>query len=276
MTSYKFYNLTNYKMFKAVFSKEKNRDLLEELLYEATNKRFKIISLEMTEVPKENIHKKGKILDIIAKTENGKIVNIELNNSEADYLNRRNASYIFNLYNQKLQTCETYQNMGMFIQINLTNGKKDVPIDGYYTLYDKKNNRTFIDNFEIYEINLQKAKEAWYNKPRGKKILPLIACDEEELDSAIGDGYVERVQKEVKYLNTDSEFVRFMSEEDEERLYTNSLKQQYMEAGLKEGIEQGLNQRNIEIAKNMLKENININTISKVTELSIEEIENLK
>ena len=264
----KFYNLTNDKVFKAVFSKEKNRDLLEELLYEITNKKFKVISLEMTEMPKENIHKKGKILDVIAKTKDGEIVNIELNNTEADYLNRRNASYIFNLYNQKLQVSETYQNMPMFIQINLTNGKKDVPLDGYYTLYDKKNNRTFIDNFEIYEINLEKAKKSWYNKNSEKKLLAMLACDEEELGKAMGDGYVERVQKEVKYLNEDSEFVRFMSEEDEERLYTNSLKQQYMEAGIE--------QEKINTVNNMLKENIDINTISKVTSLSIEEIQNIK
>ena len=43
-----------------------------------------------------------------------------------------------------------------------------------------------------------------------------------------------------------------------------------------EGYRQGEAERNIEIAKNMLKENINIELISKVTGLSLEEIENLK
>lgn len=38
----------------------------------------------------------------------------------------------------------------------------------------------------------------------------------------------------------------------------------------------GKNERNIEIAQNMLKENVNIELISKVTGLSIDEIEKLK
>ena len=48
------------------------------------------------------------------------------------------------------------------------------------------------------------------------------------------------------------------------------------EKGRKEGIEQGINKRNIEIAKNMLKQNLSIDMISSITGLSIEEINNLK
>ena len=46
--------------------------------------------------------------------------------------------------------------------------------------------------------------------------------------------------------------------------------------GYRQGEAKGKVERNIEIAKNMLKENINIELISKVTGLSLEEIENLK
>lgn len=46
--------------------------------------------------------------------------------------------------------------------------------------------------------------------------------------------------------------------------------------GIKEGKELGVKERNIEIAKNMLKENIDIKTISKVTGLIIKDIQNLK
>ncbi len=44
----------------------------------------------------------------------------------------------------------------------------------------------------------------------------------------------------------------------------------------KEGIEQGSKQKQFEIAKNMLKENSDINFICKVTGLDKEEIESLK
>ncbi len=40
--------------------------------------------------------------------------------------------------------------------------------------------------------------------------------------------------------------------------------------------EEGKNERNIEIAKNMIKENISIDIIAKVTGLPLEELEKLK
>ena len=46
--------------------------------------------------------------------------------------------------------------------------------------------------------------------------------------------------------------------------------------GMAEGEAKGKKERNIEIAQNMLKENVNLELISKVTGLSLEEIENLK
>lgn len=288
MTTYKFYKLTNDKVFKAVFSKESNWDMLEELLYEVTDTRFKIISLLTQELPKNNIHKKGKILDVVAKTQKGQIVNIELNNSDSKYLHRRNFAYICGLYSESLKVSDTYQNMPMFIQINLTNNKRNIPLSISYTVNNKETGIEFVDNFLIYEINIQKAKETWYNKPKGKRLLALLDCNEEELNNAIGDDIVERLKKEVKDLNEDTEFIQFLSDEDEERLYINSLKQEFKEEaygeGLKEGIEEGIeqgiekgsNQRNIEIAKNMLNKGTDLGFISEVTGLNIKDIENLK
>ena len=48
------------------------------------------------------------------------------------------------------------------------------------------------------------------------------------------------------------------------------------EEGIKEGIEKGSKNEKINIAKNMLKDNVDINIISKYSGLSIEEIENLQ
>ena len=69
------------------------------------------------------------------------------------------------------------------------------------------------------------------------------------------------------------------------RLYTklsrremeyNTLIVEATEKGLKEGIEQGIEQNNLEVAKKMLEENIKVETISKITGLTKEEIAKLK
>lgn len=267
MATYKFYKLTNDKMCKAIFSKKSNSDLLERLLFEVTGIIFKVISVTIPELPKNNIHLRGKILDIVANTKDGTIFNIELNNSFADYLCRRNASYLFNLYSNQVRESETYQSMPDIIQINLTNGQKDMPLKAEYTLYDKENKLEYIDNLKIYEINLQKAKEKWYNESSNKSLISLFCCDLEELTNTRGDDLVEKLKEEIQRLNKDVEFVKFLSDEEEERLYTNSLKQEAFEDGIEQGI--------IVTAKNMLKENIDINTVSKVTGLSVDEINKL-
>jgi predicted transposase/invertase (TIGR01784 family) len=48
-----------------------------------------------------------------------------------------------------------------------------------------------------------------------------------------------------------------------------------MEQGISQGIQQGSQQAKIETAKNMLKDNLDIQTILKYTGLSIEEIKSL-
>ncbi len=43
-----------------------------------------------------------------------------------------------------------------------------------------------------------------------------------------------------------------------------------------DGIERGIKQKAIEVAKAMLKKNYNVNDISEITELSLDEVEKLK
>lgn len=179
------------------------------------------------------------------------------------YLHRRNLAYAGEVYANELKTSETYQSMTKVIQINLTNENKEIPLMIDYTVNNKETGIEFVDNFIIYEINLQKAKDTWYNNPKGKRILSLISCDEEELESAIGDGYVERI-KEEKYFN-------FLTVEEDDELYINSVKQEEYD----KGIEQGLNEKTIEIAKNMLNKGTDISFISEITGLSIEDIKKI-
>ena len=55
-----------------------------------------------------------------------------------------------------------------------------------------------------------------------------------------------------------------------------ALKDEGIREGIEQGIEQGIKQQKIEIAKNMIKDNISIETISKYTNLTTQEIDKLK
>ena len=54
----KFYKIKNDYVFKAIFCKEENKDILERLIEEVINKKVEIISLDVPEVIKKNVREK--------------------------------------------------------------------------------------------------------------------------------------------------------------------------------------------------------------------------
>ena len=77
---------------------------------------------------------------------------------------------------------------------------------------------------------------------------------------------------ELERLSQDENIIGLYDAELLQEKHEKSIK----EEGIKEGIKEGINQRNIEIAKNLLNENISIELITKTTGLTLKEIENLK
>ena len=121
-----------------------------------------------------------------------------------------------------------------------------------------------------------------YNEGKEEyKILATLMCDKEELhDICKGDKVLEKLESEVVRMNEDDQIrENLLAIENAKRVHATLMqnaKEEGLEEGTKIGIEQGSKQEKIEIAKNMLKENMDINMISKITSLTKEEIESLK
>ena len=275
---HKFYNATNDAMFKAIFTNPNNEDLLTSLLETILKTKVKILKLLPPEKIKKHIRDKGKTLDVLIEAEN-KIINIELNADYYSNLHRRNAAYIFNNYIEDLESGEDYINMHNHIQINLTNNlPKEYPLVKIYKLIDNKEKKEFIDNLIIYEFNLNKIKEMCYNKGNQEyKLLAALSCNEEELDNlSKNDKLLEKFKGEVMRMNKNRKFANFMDQEEEARKLHNTLMAEATMKGVEQGLEQGENNSKLEIALNMKKDKVDIDTIIKYTNLSKAEIENLK
>ena len=78
--------------------------------------------------------------------------------------------------------------------------------------------------------------------------------------------------RKVEDLSTDPEFIGYYDVEEKHKQDLEDAE----EYGIQQGFEKGIEQRNIEIAKNMLKDGSEVELISKYTNLSISEIEELK
>ena len=89
-----------------------------------------------------------------------------------------------------------------------------------------------------------------------------------ELEQVSGDEKIRRIAElKEKYIRDEQASLEYAKDEG----YKTGK-----EEGMKAGIEEGRNERNLDIAKNLLKQNIAIDIISKATGLTQEEIEKLK
>ena len=148
--------------------------------------------------------------------------------------------------------------------------KKDDKICRIYTLNDGEKN--FVRNFKIVEWNMDKVLNYWYAKDEVNiqkfKYLIMLDLNEEDLAKLSNDRKVMKFMNEVKKVNEDPEFFSYMTkEEDEEKCHNTEIKEA-TEAGKKKAYEN--------IAKEMLKSNMPMKDIIKISKLSEKEILNLK
>ena len=120
------------------------------------------------------------------------------------------------------------------------------------------------DLFQIYILDLDAENQISYNKNErlNKWQLMFNAATDEEMNNAIkGDKIMEEIYEEMKRFSK-NEWVNDFFNRDE------FIK--------KAAEEEGVETRNIEIAKNLLNMNLSVEDISKATGLSLDEINALK
>lgn len=91
-----------------------------------------------------------------------------------------------------------------------------------------------------------------------------------------GDKLMEKYKNELLELNSNEEFVSKYTREEELEIMKNTAIDIAKEEGKEQGINEGKEKAKIELAKKMLHNNENIETIMKYTELSKEDILHLE
>jgi len=248
------------------------------------NPTIKELELLNTEYPKEGFIRKGCQFDILAKTDNNVTINIEMQYRNNKNINDRIIYYSDKIFVDEYKSGDFYGTkkvISIWIFAENISDRKE-PISEIFPCYkenkdDKwevftENKRIIILELNKYQITNDNFKDLltnWVNFLKTPEYLEnnQLKIENNELDKAI-----------IK--------LAFMSKKDEERYYIQSmedyerekLSEKYWE-GIereKKGKEKGLKEGKIEIARNMLKDNIDINVISKYSGLSIDEINKLK
>ena len=269
----KFYTAKYDAVFKAIFVDPKNPMLLEGLLEDILHTNVKIIKFYNTELNVNRKNERNKRIDTLVEAE-GKYIHIELNTDTSLSKDLRNFIYFEAIHAFHAKNNEEYDKVNEYIHIDLSFGLgNNHDYIEEYTINNKKGGkeyREYINNYKLLVVNMDKIKKFCYDKnKKGIKEYPhlgLIDLNEEELEAIENkDGYTKEYMKKVIELNCEDGFVfDFITKEEDERWLRNAYKQ--------DGIEEGIEQNKIDVAKKMLAKNKSIDEIAELTDLTIEEI----
>ena len=275
----KYYNGLNDIVFKNTLCVEEHKGLLKWLLESCLDIKIDNLILKDKKLSKNTKYSKGRVVDLLIESDN-KMFNVEINNRPHDYNNDRNLGYLANLYGKSIDKSNDYKKINSCIQLNITSGKKDIELKSKYLLVDTLNESKNIwtDNFIIYEMNVDLLKKLYYNKDiksinKYKPVIMLTLNKEELEEFSLGDERIMEYKDKVNELNSDDDFVTFISREEDQEKTENALRTIISEKN--EELKTQRTKLNIEHAKKLKENNVDVKIISDTTGLTIEEIEKL-
>ncbi|MBP3707016.1 MAG: Rpn family recombination-promoting nuclease/putative transposase [Clostridia bacterium] len=267
---------TNDFLFKKLFGESKNENLLRDLL-ESILTDIKIEKIEINKdvsLERKMLTDKLGILDIVATLNDKTKVNIEM--QVQDYLNtiERSLFYGTGVYHESLKAGENYIDIPKSISIWITNYNvfEDGPFHERAHLRRDYENSLLTDSLELHYIQLPKFKEKCKRiSSKLEEWLTFIINENMEAIKMSENENIKKAEEEFEYLTGDEEtkrlaYLREKAIRDEAAAIAGALKR---------GRAEGKTGTKLEIAKNMLAEKIDIETIIKVTGLTREEIEKL-
>ena len=283
-------------VFKTLFSTHPN--LLARLISDITNLSYDLLEnniyLEANELPIERDNEKFKRCDFIVKYNKNSVINIEINQHSYTGLIIKNISYVCNLFSTRFSKGETYDDNIQVIQINI-NAFKDTntrPLTKYYFKEDESN-KIYIENINIYALNVVKCYEVYYNNHNNKEdkyidwgalIYSKTLEEIEEISKNILDekermSLMEEINKisSSDWFMTAEESIRLA--EWEKKQILNDIRKEGLEQGrtegLEQGIEQGIEQNTIKTVLSLLNKNMSLEDISDITGKTVEEIKEI-
>ena len=280
-------NLMNDQLFKAFFRSIEARRMIASFLSSVTGiEKEKLINAQYIggELPKRKEYEKGKSSDVIVLIDDHNRVVVEMNQFDSDNQSEKNTTYLFSniLEANRIRDKKKYPKV---ILINLD------AFNRYYTnvpilIFKIRDQFGHIEN-EMYtslHLILANLVDDRYNKDVDEEIVKfsklLKSKTIEELrENFKGDEeYMSGIEK-VEDLISDPNFagaydIEERRQEELEDFYDTGYRKG-KEAGIAHGMEIAAKKSKIEIAKTMLKEKLDIQTISKCTGLSIKEIDKL-
>ena len=272
----RFISLLSDTTFKHLIKIEDYIEFFNTIIKPIINMDIKDFKLYDAEINSGN-EKRDYRLDILLVSDLVDIViSIEMNQFPSEETKYKDRLYVYSLLAKSLNSGEDIKKKKV-IQINFNKEKHPYVSRGSFYLMDKVTNRE-IKDFEIYEVYLENYKGIRYNGDNKEEayLSLFTATSYEELREIAGDDKEAlKVVDELERLGLDDKFGVVYDNEMMQKKMINTARNWGYDDGKADGKVEGAKAKEIEIAKNFLKDGIPIEVISKNTGLSIEELKNL-
>ena len=291
-------------VFKRVFAYKGNEDVLADFLESILNVKIEKLEVKNPEMMKNSREEKLGVLDIKVETKEN-IIDLEMQLEDEENIEEREATYMGKLLSEQLEVGDEYKKLKKSVVIFITNFNK-YETNTYHNVakmrFEKINKDEYVDmgykeeeqignkyiEFHVIELPKFIKKNPGVEK-RLEQWLWLIVGRKEKVEMAVkenknvkkADKVLERISKDPKERER---YEAILKAEFNQRISN----QKFMDKGIiegeargkiigrEEGKKEGKKQNQIEIAKKMLRDKIEIKTIEKYTDLAEEEINKLK
>lgn len=265
-----FIPITSDVMFKAIFGREENikfpcklLSYLIDMSYEDLLNNLKFTKNETGKEKKEDSNYRQ---DLVVTLDDVSI-NIEMNNNSSEEIRERNISYMMRLREDR----KNKKDYNQVIQVNLNNYcyKEDNTIRRDF-LISSKDNMILTNKIVIIDIYLPNIKKKMYNKDSLS-----------EMERFLLIGLEENKQKALEYVGDDI-IMKDLEERISDWTLSDDLRESYdkewalKDEAKREGVIQGIEQGKSEIIKKFLTSGMKIEEISKITDIPVEKIQQIK
>ncbi|MBC6685959.1 Rpn family recombination-promoting nuclease/putative transposase [Wolbachia pipientis] len=290
----KFLDARNDYAFKRIFGTEKNKDILIHFLNDILGftglAAIHDVEFLATILDPEIAAKKQSIVDVLCKDSQGSKYIIEMQFTKTKGFEKRAQLYAAKAYSRQLDKSGNYIDLQKVFFIAISNCNllpKEVDYISTHNIRDIKTNGHYLKDLQFVFIELPKftknrveqlenRTERWcfffkYAEETTEEDLKKIAAEAPIIKLAYDE--LDRFRWNEKDLIAYEE--RILSVQKEKAILAQKL-DDATQKGILIGHEKGRKERNIEVAKNLLKAGVSIDIISQTTGLPQAEIAQLK
>lgn len=279
-------------IFQAIFGEVGSENITKDFLEKILKRKIEKISLDKNPILRRELKDdKLGVLDIITELDGKEKCNIEMQLIDKNNIIERMLYYWSKMYTRQIKAGEDYDKLEKTIVILIADfnikGLEEVEYHSTWKIIETNSVKKLIltDKFELDIIELSKIKGRENEKDQLLDWLVFLENPENERVTQKmkeNENLKEAVEK-LDRISEDEKMQRIIelrekAIRDEHAIYAKGI-DDGIEKGIQKGFEQGKNkgakEKEIQIAKNMLREKASIEFIIKVTGLTKEEIREL-